>query len=529
MRLSSIKKANKNLVIFIAFLFGVAFLRTLSFFKSSLDWDESVYFLMSCSILEGQIPYTMLWDHKPPGIYILFSLAQILFGKSIFSIRLIACIAVSITCYLLYLMGEIFDKNDTKVGLFAAIFYAVMSLYNGGLASNIEIMLAPFVTLAFYLLLKNREGVEIKSLRLLLIGLLHGIALQFKYVVIFDFVAILIIVGLDLYLKNRGNIKPFMLKLLRSYIILLVGPVLLFVVVFLYFLLNRHFNEYFYANFTANLIYSKETVFSLIKILLALKNQVTSFFILWGCLMFTPFYLVLSKKSSKEEKIKLVYLLIWFLLGFLGACFTKRFYGHYFLEPLPPLTLISSYVIIKVLYPKIKLNTNVYSPSSYNYKYLILVIFLIGSLLWKAFYRIGEGVELIYYRYIKGMDNCGDTPAVISDYLQEQIKKGDYIYVADYEPIIYYLVKGVKIPTKYVLPVWLLDKNSFNFPGIEALVELDSIMKAKPAYVIKQINRNEEFKDNQLFYNKLEDYLKKDYLLEKTVEGVGVYKLKNIK
>jgi len=43
-------------------------LRISTFFQSVIDWDESVYLLMSKSILDGNLPYIQVWDHKPPDI-----------------------------------------------------------------------------------------------------------------------------------------------------------------------------------------------------------------------------------------------------------------------------------------------------------------------------------------------------------------------------------------------------------------------------------------------------------------------------
>ena len=82
-----------NWFVFFVFICITFFLRISSFFQSVINWDESLYLLMASSILDGHIPYSVVWDIKPPGIYVLFSLAQILFGHSISSIRIITCIA----------------------------------------------------------------------------------------------------------------------------------------------------------------------------------------------------------------------------------------------------------------------------------------------------------------------------------------------------------------------------------------------------------------------------------------------------
>jgi 4-amino-4-deoxy-L-arabinose transferase-like glycosyltransferase len=107
---------------------------------------------MADSLKNGHLPYTEIWDNKPPGIYFIFALSLLIFGNSVISIRIAACLAVAITCYLLYRMGFFLDAPKNRVGLLAGSFYAVFSTTNGGLASNTEIFFAPFVVLSFLIL-----------------------------------------------------------------------------------------------------------------------------------------------------------------------------------------------------------------------------------------------------------------------------------------------------------------------------------------------------------------------------------------
>jgi len=59
---------SKSWSILIFFIVLVCVLRISTFFQSVIDWDESVYLLMSKSILDGNLPYIQVWDHKPPDI-----------------------------------------------------------------------------------------------------------------------------------------------------------------------------------------------------------------------------------------------------------------------------------------------------------------------------------------------------------------------------------------------------------------------------------------------------------------------------
>ena len=82
------------------------FCRAVSFFYSSFDKDEALYLLMGRDWLDGRLPYTGVWDHKPPLLAGIFALAQILFGRNVHSIRILAVLAVAGTSLNLYLLGS---------------------------------------------------------------------------------------------------------------------------------------------------------------------------------------------------------------------------------------------------------------------------------------------------------------------------------------------------------------------------------------------------------------------------------------
>ena len=51
---------------FLIFLAFVCAVRAPSFFWSFINWDESIYLLISKSMLDGQLLYLNVWDHKQP-------------------------------------------------------------------------------------------------------------------------------------------------------------------------------------------------------------------------------------------------------------------------------------------------------------------------------------------------------------------------------------------------------------------------------------------------------------------------------
>ncbi len=510
----------KEWFIFLFFLLLVSFLRFSTFFQSFLDLDESLYLLMSQSILDGQVPYVTVWDQKPPGIYILFSLTQLLLGHSVISIRILACIAITITCYLLYRLGNVISNNLPGIGLLAGIIYAFLSLINGGLASNTEIFFTPFVVFAFYLLFLNRpypaKPFSYSNLKLFMIGLVIGLAIQIKLLVVFDFAAILTMVSIDSY-QAANKRKDFLKTILKSFTLLIIGAILPFFFIASYFVLTGHFADYVYANFTANKIYSIDNPFSFNLFSQALKIQFKTYTALWLCAFSVPFYLVLDKDTNLEEKKKLWFILLWFSTVFVATCFTKRFYSHYFLQLLPSLCILSSYILIAVTSKEER---------KFAFKQHIVLAFLLFPLLAKtAFHPLRDGIKVIKFRYIERNKNWNDPPAIIASYLEKRIKKQDYIYVVGYDPILYYLVPA-RSPTKYIFSKWLTNKQFSHYSGSNPIQELNLIMKKKPIYIIKEAVKNPE-NDIDSFYTALDSYMKSYYTFETSIDGRELYKLKD--
>lgn len=80
---------NKPWLILIFFIIVVLSIRWSTFYQSVIDWDESLYLLVANAWSEGNLPYTEVWDNKPPGIYSLFLLAITFLNDSVFSIRIL--------------------------------------------------------------------------------------------------------------------------------------------------------------------------------------------------------------------------------------------------------------------------------------------------------------------------------------------------------------------------------------------------------------------------------------------------------
>ncbi len=530
---------NQHWAIVISFFILVVLLRFSSFFQSVLSWDESLYLLVAEKLLDGYPPYTEIWDNKPPGIYFLFSLALIVFGHSVASIRIIACIAITITCYFLYRIGNSIGKNGTAIGLLAGIFYALASLNNGGIASNTDIFFTPLVTIAFYLFLSQENHLDLdqssnfkQNFKLIIIGFILGIAFEIKYVVIFDFIALLLIMATIIYLKEQRITKYF--SIIKFSFLLAIGFIFPFLIVTLWYVVNKNIDAYLFANFAANKARTVDNAFAWVIPAKAIADQIKTNLVFWVCLFSTPLYLLFFKNNlnSKERRI-VTSLLVWFFIDLLCICLLFRgfFYGHYFLQITPALCLIASYLITKLVFSGIRAEGN----RGLVKHYFVLAVLLMILIYNQAGEHLILGTKYVYFRQVKGIENWEDAPAAIGKYIQTRIRKDDYIYVVDYEPIIYFLTQA-KIPTKYAFPPFLVRRNDLpNVAGINPFQELDFIMQKKPVYLVKKADENDiyyKIDETKPFYAKLNKYIQKNYIIEHSIQAsppsgkVNLYRFK---
>ena len=158
-------------------------LRFFSFFPSVLDHDESTYLEISRQLLAGKSLYVDMIDIKPPGIFLILSGFQAVFGYSIFVMRLLVSVWIGLTAFMIYLTGKLLIR-DQKSSFAAAVIYlfflSTWSFY--GVSITPEIFFNLFTITALYILLKY-EHVG----KYFLAGLVAGFGFLVKYFVLLDF------------------------------------------------------------------------------------------------------------------------------------------------------------------------------------------------------------------------------------------------------------------------------------------------------------------------------------------------------
>lgn len=492
-------------------------LRFTAFSRSVIDWDESLFLLMGRAVLRGEIPYVTIWEHSPVGGAVLFAAAQWLFGESVLAIRLLTWLAVSLTCWLLYVLANDLVGSGRVGGIVAGLCYAVYSLNNNGQAAHRELLFAPLMVSAVWLLIGRRFETEVgrerrTTARLLAAGFLLGVGLQLKYLFIWEWVGAAAIALLSVLADCKdGHNKAA--GAARALILLAVGPVSLVGAVTLCFVLNGHIAEFIRANFVAGAAYLLEGSFDAGVLARKLRYQVISNILPWLGVLLAPVHLFSARHLSRSERRVFLYIGIWFIFALVDAVFTQRLFGHHFLQILPPLCVLLGLVVAGAL------GHGSSAPAACQ-KGVLIALILLGPLVPRAYPEAAGSLQVLYRQFISRQQPVEDTPAQVARYLRQQMGPNETLFVVDYEPIVYYLVDA-EVVTQYLFTSHLTDEVYRRADGIDQSAEIEAVFARQPTYVVRRTPKHGAF-TNMEVAARVDAHLKQGYALEAALPGIDV-------
>jgi len=298
-----------------------------------LDRDEGGYAYTAQLILQGIPPFAIAYDMKMPGLYYVYALILLLFGQSTVGIHLGLMVINSVTIVLLYLIGK--RLFDTTVGITAAAAYAVMSLSQAvcGFSTNAEyLLLAPALGGILLLLI----GLDSPRSRYFFGGgLLLGTAFIIKHQGIF-FAGFTTFYLFLCVLKKPKNQRS---RCIRQYLFFLLGLIIPFSVLCLYFWSIGLFDKFWFWLFEYTREYASRISFH--RGMEFFINQVAriapSAIGLW-LLAAIGLIALLSKKHLRH---RLLFMALFFLFSLLALIPGYYFYPHYFVLILPVLAILA--------------------------------------------------------------------------------------------------------------------------------------------------------------------------------------------
>jgi hypothetical protein len=467
-------------------LFLYAFLVRLPFFfRDYIDRDESTFILMGQSWVDGHLPFTELWDIKPPLTFFFFAIPIYLFGKSFIAIRFFGVLFVTISSFYTYKLSAANNKKIALVvGLLAVSLQSMFGSLQGVMSEHISIA---FLVPAIWLLTKNKTSFW----KVFVSGLLVGIALMVKL----NLAYVALFIGLFLvyteYQKNKS------IQLLLKPIIYGTGIILTILLTFLPYYIDDLGMLWWDSVIQAPLAYAGARQYSSLKLLLYLL----------------PFFLLLFvgwKKKIFNLKNRTVLLLIIATIGMLVA-FIKggRVNGHYLILIYPfilPLLALIDSEITKFRLPKPGLIIGILFLLIPIESYLEYIAVFKNKIENDTFFN-GEGISVPNY------------------FVENNLDKENILYL---EYHIGYWVMSINPPTKSAIQPSNILKDEMFFaydnPRETGEQELKYIIEQeRPSFIITRKNRRifdkKEVAVN--FYINLQ--LLQNYTPLDTVEGAVIH------
>jgi 4-amino-4-deoxy-L-arabinose transferase-like glycosyltransferase len=444
--------------------------------------DEGVYAYIGWGMLDGLVPYKDVFDHKPPGIYLLYSLVFLLTEPSALNVKVFASIYTLATTFAVFLLTR--KVAGTKAGCLSALLFGIFScgpkIEGGGVNTEI-FMILPYILAAYFLL---RAAATEKRTRYFLAGLFTGVACTIKQVAV---VNVLWIAAFLLFRIWRRRTGKRVRDIAADGAAVAAGMVLPWIPFALYFYAQDSLHEFFYWQVSFNFDYMDRGVKYLANLTILLKQMkiiLSENAILWLLALVGLSSLgrhvpepegshsdTVLQPSAKREVLLLM--ATWPLFSFLGIAMGGRYYGHYFIQIIPSLAVLGGVGLIAVVQALRFKGKEVFRQPS---RILLAALIIWSCVLFvktDAPYYLRYDEEQISFR-VYGTPVFSVT-RFVGNYLKERTQPGDLIYVWRVNPEInFYALR--KSPTPFLIH-W-----SYEDETLEKIV--NALHRAPPRYIV---------------------------------------------
>lgn len=313
--------------------------------------DEGIGAVVANSILEGGVYYRDSIDQRGPVTYYVYACVFALFGRNnMFALHCFLILVVFAIALALYLIGVLIA--DRKIACWAALFFGISAhgfSKSDMLAFHTEWCAVLFSVMGGYFFLKYLfKG---RSLFIFFSGISFGLAFFSKQPALLDYLTALIFCFIFSFVIEREHIRP----LIRPCIYMSAGFLLPAVIIVGYYCLNNALEDFWFYFWVYNFQYYAAAVpfFERVRIASVYLINPNSFFMV-NSLLTTSFlaggtkavwHFVNNFRKPSRELLIDVYILFWGVSSYIGASYTGRSYGHYYIMILPAFCLLGGKTI----------------------------------------------------------------------------------------------------------------------------------------------------------------------------------------
>jgi len=454
--------------------------------------DSGVFLYIGWRILNGELPYRDVWDHKPPVIYYLNAFGLALADGSRWGVWLVEYVSL----FLALAIGFSIIKNI--FGSFPAIYSLLLWLltlvytFEGGNITSEYVL--PLQFLALWLVYKA-DITSVQPWRWFVLGLIGALAFFTKQTTIGIWIAILF-VHMVTRLKD-GQFKAW----LREMAIILSGSLVVLVIIILFFGSQGSLTEFWDAVFRYNFYYPLDIDFiTRVKmILIGLTRLTKTGLIQFALAGYGLAFLFLCTKNDviKDWKPLVIIGVIDLPLEMVLVAISGKNYQHYYISMLPILALFSGLTFWAMLRQY----------SAWRFPNALKVAFQ-----WSIVWMLLWGSLANYKQTLSTYAQKGNGRII--EYVEAHTAPGDTVLLMKAETSVNYFSKR-RSPTRYVYQ-YPLYQNGYVDEGM-ILEFLDDILLNRPQLIIDAGNRLQPFAD---FPIQTEAIRKKAALIEAKYDSI---------
>lgn len=474
----------------VAVLTLVLILRIPSFFEPYYYGDEMIYLSLGQGVRQGLTLFKNIHDNKPPLLYLIAAVAGNLFWFK----AILAFFNLSTVAFFYKMANILFEKNEKTVKVSTLIFaiLTTIPLFEGNTV-NAELFMIGFNLIAIFILLSK----QLTSKKIFLAGILFGIGTLFKIPAAFDLPVIVIFWLLTTDLKNWKVV-------IKNTFILGLGFILPILLTFVWYFAKGALMEYIRAAFMQNVGYLSsfrpgdvQKPFYVRNAPLLIRASISFVGIL---ILF-----IFRKKLSKN----FILFSTWTLIGLFAVTLSERPYPHYFVQVLPPVSLLlGMFFTDKSLEQSliiIPLTVSFFVPVYYKFYYYKTADYYLNFLK----FATGRIEKNEYFRYFSKTTSRNYK---ISDFIVNSSSNQERVFVWDPDsPTIYSLSRHLP-PIKYVADYHIND-----FSSQEKIAE--EIELNPPKFIVLTSKRP--------FFS-LTSLIHKNYVLISQIEDAKIYSRMNL-
>lgn len=439
--------------------------RLTSFVPAVVDTDEGLYMVQAREWLNGGWPLVAAWDMHPIGAPALFALAFLAFGVSVEAARLLGLICVALTSCALF-AGVRAAGAPRAIGIGAGLIYSAQSVLLGGLCTNTEILIAPFVAGAMAIGIAGAaramraEAVAPGYGAITAMGLLIGCALVVKQVVVPEGCLAFALLVLPAWMKG---LLPFgrVVRMAALYATLCATP---FVLAGVVYWAQGWLDHYLDGSLLAPFRYSLERIPApeAARRIVAAALQLGFAFAaaLVALLAWRP------REAARPVPLLTAFATLWLVVASAAIAGPGFYFAHYFLLWLPPLSILAAIGVWRLALVFAR-------PGATRVVFAALVgIIAANAWLIELQDRFERGPGLVR------PDPVREVAAAVA----AAAGPGGDAFVANYHPTVY-ILSGARLSTRFPFPAHLTGVFE-DLSDTNTLAELERVLASRPRVIV---------------------------------------------